>query len=84
MADFLLSALFRRQGRLDRMSRGRHCEQSEAIHRATSKQERMDCFAALAMTLLGLAKQSGFPFVALFALRSLSSGGALHGAGGSQ
>src|ERR1700722_4140331 len=32
----------------------RHCERSEAIHAATSKQVRkMDCFAALAMTVLG-------------------------------
>jgi hypothetical protein len=28
----------------------RHCERSEAIHKAPKKKERMDCFASLAMT----------------------------------
>jgi len=48
--------IHQRLGRIARRGRrrafGRHCERSEAIHKAAK--ERMDCFASLAMTTLQL------------------------------
>jgi len=44
----------------------RHCERSEAIHRAAT--HKLDCFAALAMTRVGTARKhptSSFPDVQL-------------------